>query len=84
VYIESSDSPELRSKILSLILGLIIGVIGVISAFLSSNDPFLLPMEFTSPSGLVINIGLLLTALAFTNIPDKLRNSREVGGATLT
>lgn len=72
VYRESSDNPEMRNKILFLIFGLAIGFIGIVSAFLSTNDIFV-PMQFASVSGLVINLGLLLTALAFTNIPVRLR-----------
>ncbi|UCE12304.1 MAG: hypothetical protein JSV04_08885 [Candidatus Heimdallarchaeota archaeon] len=74
VYLESADSPELRTKIAFLMAGVAIGISGVISAVLSSNDPFVLPMELASVSGLVINIGLLVTALAFTSIPEKLRS----------
>jgi hypothetical protein len=74
IFLESPDSPELRSKISFLIVGIGIGIVGVISAVLSSNDPFVLPMQFASVSGLIINIGLLVSTLAFTNLPEKLRS----------
>ncbi|MFW9856347.1 MAG: hypothetical protein ACFFFG_14940 [Candidatus Thorarchaeota archaeon] len=74
IYQVSADSPDVRNKILFLILGLVIGFIGIISAFLSTND-ILVPMTFASVSGLVINIGILLAGLAFTNIPLKIRGS---------
>lgn len=83
VFLESSDSPELRRKITFLLIGIGVGIIGVISAVLSSNDPFILPMELASVSGLIINIGIFTATLSFTNIPDMLR-SIEIGTATST
>jgi hypothetical protein len=81
IYQASADSPEMRNKILFLILGLVIGFVGIISAFLSTND-IIVPMDFATPSGLVINIGLFLAALAFTNIPLRIRGeTREVAAS---
>ena len=66
-------SPDLRNQLSFLIGGIILGIFSLASVLLSTNDPDLLPMEFDAIFLSMINIGILISSFAFTNIPDNLR-----------
>jgi hypothetical protein len=62
-------APDLRDQLLFLIGGIGLGLISLITVLFSSGDPQLLPMEFNWPFLVLINVGILIAAFAFTNIP---------------
>jgi hypothetical protein len=62
-------SPDLRDQLSFLIGGIILGIVSLGSVLVSTGDLNILPMEFSPVFLVLINVGILISAFAFTNIP---------------
>lgn len=71
-------APDLRNELTFLIGGILLGIVSLLSVLFSKGDPNLLPSEFSTPFLILINVGILISAFAFTNIPQTLHLSKEM------
>jgi hypothetical protein len=60
---------DLRDQLSFLIGGIILGIASLTSVLISTGDLNILPMEFSPVFLVLINVGILISAFAFTNIP---------------
>lgn len=70
IYTIASD---LRLQISYLLGGIMLGILGLFAVLFSSGNVNVLPQEFQPEFALLINVGVLLAAFSFTNIPQHLR-----------